>query len=129
MSIADIWSVMPLLILAAGALVVLLVGAVVPGRSGTATGIVTLLGAAVSSFRAPSGLTSSLFGVTVTPFGRFFTILFCLTGAIVLLLSHDYNKRRGIRGEEYAATLLFAVFGMTVLSTAGNLLTLFLGLE
>jgi NADH-quinone oxidoreductase subunit N len=56
-------------------------------------------------------------------------VLFSLTAVIVLLLSHDYNKRRGIRGEEYPAAILFATFGMVVLATATNFLNLFLGLE
>jgi NADH-quinone oxidoreductase subunit N len=68
-------------------------------------------------------------GIAYTPFARFFIVLFSLTAAITLLLSHDYNERRGIRGEEYPATVLFATFGMVVLSTAANLLNLFLGLE
>jgi NADH-quinone oxidoreductase subunit N len=48
---------------------------------------------------------------------------------VVLLLSHAHNERRGIRGEEYPATVLFAAFGMSVLAASVNLLTLFLGLE
>ncbi len=38
MSAADFWAVTPLLILSSGSLLVLLLGAVVPGRHGTAIG-------------------------------------------------------------------------------------------
>src|SRR6266567_455046 len=129
MTIADIWSIMPIMILAAGALVVLLLGAVAPGRYGTAIGVVTLLGAAIWCVQLPPQIAVPTLGVALTPFARFFTVLFSLTAAIVLLLSHDYNERRSIRGEEYPATILFAVFGMAVLSASTNFLPLFLGLE
>ena len=128
MTVADLWGAMPLLILATGALAVLLIGAVTHGRGGTPVGVLTLLGAAAWSLLAPQTAGSPTW-VSFTPFARFFTMFFSLTALLVLLLSHDYNERRGIRGEEYPATVLFAVFGMTVLSSAVNLLTLFLGLE
>ena len=129
MTVADIWSVMPLLIIAAGALAVLLLGAVAPGRYGTAVGVVVLVSAAFWCLQAPPGGALPTVGVSLTPFGRFFTVLFALTAALVLLISHDYNDRCGIRGEEYPATVLFAAFGMGVLCSASNFLTLFLGLE
>jgi NADH-quinone oxidoreductase subunit N len=120
---------MPLVIIGAGILVVLLSGAFVPGRYGTALGIATLLGAACWSLQTPLQPFAPLLGITFTPYARFFIVLFSLTAALTLLLSHDYNERRGIRGEEYPATVLFATFGMVVLATAANLLNLFLGLE
>jgi NADH-quinone oxidoreductase subunit N len=130
MTSADFWVVMPLLIIAAGALVVLLLGAAAPGRRyGTPVGIAVLLGAALCCLQAPPAAAVSTVGLSLTPFGRFFTILFDLTAAGILLLSHGYNERRGIRGEEYPATILFAAFGLGVLATAANFLTLFLGLE
>ncbi len=129
MTVADIWAVMPVMILACGALVVLLLGALVPGRYGTALGVIALLGAAIWCLQSPPKAVMPSLGLALTPFARFFTVLFSLTAVLVLLLSHDYNRRRGISGEEYPATLLFAAFGMGVLSAATNLLTLFLGLE
>jgi NADH-quinone oxidoreductase subunit N len=120
---------MPLMILAVGAIVVLLLGAIAPGRYGTAVGIAVLIGAALWCLQPPPASAVPTVGVLLSPFGRFFTMLFTLTAALVLLLSHGYNERRGIRGEEYPATVLFAAFGLGVLATATNLLTLFLGLE
>ncbi len=129
MTLADFWAYMPLLIIAVGILVVLLMGAFVPGRYGTAVGIISVLGAAAWALQKPPHPVAPLLGIAFTPFARLFIILFSLTAAITLLLSHDYNERWGIRGEEYPATVLFATFGMVVLSTATNLLNLFLGLE
>lgn len=129
MSIADIWTIMPLLIIASGALAVLLLGAVGRGGYGTAISAAALLGASLWCILLPPVAAVPSLGLALTPFARFFTVLFSLTALLVLLLSHDYNRRRGISGEEYPATVLFAAFGMGVLGGATNLLTLFLGLE
>jgi NADH-quinone oxidoreductase subunit N len=126
---ADIWIIMPLAILAAASLLVLLLGAVVPGRYGTAIGVAATVGAALWAFQTPPAAHAPSLGMAFTPFTRFFTVLFSLTAAATLLLSHDYNERRGIKGEEYPATVLFAAFGMAVVSASANLLILFLGLE
>jgi len=126
---ADIWIIMPLAILAAASLLVLLLGAVVPGRYGTAVGVVACLGAALWALQTPPAAHAPSLGMAFTPFTRFFTVLFSLTAAATLFLSHDYNERCGIKGEEYPATVLFAAFGMAVVSASANLLILFLGLE
>jgi NADH-quinone oxidoreductase subunit N len=127
MSVTDIWTFMPLLIIACGALAILLCGAAAPGRYGTAIGLAAALGAALCAILSPPGAPAM--GLALTPFARFFTVLFAVTAAATLLLSHDFNEREGISGEEYPATVLFALFGMVVLVAATNLLTLFLGLE
>ncbi len=120
---------MPILIIACGSVLVLLLGAVAPGRYLTTVGVTTCLGAALWTVQFPPVAVAPQIGVALTPLARIFMVLFALAGAATLLLSHDFNERRGIRGEEYPATILFAVFGMTVLSAATTLLTLFLGLE
>ncbi|HEY6837826.1 MAG TPA: NADH-quinone oxidoreductase subunit N [Geobacteraceae bacterium] len=129
MTLADIWTIMPLLLIAVGALVVLLCGAVVPGRYITAVGVATLLAALLWALPTPPELQAPTLGVAFTPFARFFTVLFSLAAIATLLLSCDYNDKRGIEGEEYPATVLFAAFGMTALVAATNLLVLFLALE
>src|ERR1700674_2087559 len=98
MSIAEIWTIMPLLMIAAGALAVLLLGAVSPGRYGTWVGVSALLCAALWCFQVPPQTVIPSLGLALTPFARFFTVLFSLTSLLVLLLSHDYNQRRGITG-------------------------------
>lgn len=129
MTFADLWAFMPLLIIGVGILAVLLMGAFVPGRFGTHIGVLALLAAAGWAFLPPALQVAPFFGIAFTPFARFFIILFTLTAAITLLISHGYNGRRGIGDEVYPATVLFAAFGMIVLSTSTNLLNLFLGLE
>lgn len=129
MTVADIWTVMPLLILACGSLMILLLGPVAPGRYGTKVGVVVSLGAALWALQTPPATLAPTLGLAATPFARGFTVFFTLVTAAVLVLADGYNARQGIRGEEFPATVLFAAFGMTILSSSVNLLTFFLGLE
>lgn len=120
---------MPLLLIACGSVLVLLLGAVVPGRYLTGVAVATCLGAALWALQVPPVAALPHLGVALTPLARLFTVVFALAASATLLLSHDFNERRGIREEEYPATILFALFGMSVLAAASTLLTLFLGLE
>jgi NADH-quinone oxidoreductase subunit N len=129
LTIIDLWAIMPLLFVACGSLLVLLLGAIMPGRYLTAVALITSLAAGLWAIQASPVLVVNTLGVALTPLARIFSVLFSLAAAVTLLLSHDYNVRRGITGEEYPATVLFALFGMLSLSVATNLLVLFLGLE
>ncbi|GFO62435.1 NADH-quinone oxidoreductase subunit N [Geomonas paludis] len=73
--------------------------------------------------------TQAVAGLAFTPLARFLIPLFCFAAALTLLLSHSYNERRGIKGEEFPATVLFALFALCVLPCATNMLILFLALE
>lgn len=128
MSAAELWSIVPLAILGAGALTVLLVGAVAPGRWGVAVGIAAALGAAGWALQSPPPGAAAA-GLVATPFARFFTVLFGCSAALTLLISRAWLVRQQIEGEEYPAAVLFAAFGMVATAGAGNLLILFLGLE
>jgi len=131
---AELWIALPLLLLAIGSLLTLMVGALTGNdRIAHLVAIATALFAAhwslqpaplmVFPFSVPSlGLSASI----VT---RTFTFFFCLMAAGALVFSMGYNQQRALRGEEYPATLLFATFGMVALAASTNLLTLFLGLE
>ncbi len=129
MTIADLWILMPLLLLAGGSLLILLLGAIVPGRHGTLIGVAVTTGAALWALQSPPALLAPNLGMAATPFARFFTIFFALTTAAILVLADRYNSRHGIAGEEFPATVLFSAFGMATLSASVNLLTFFLGLE
>lgn len=118
---------MPLLILAAGSVLVLLIGAVRPGKSMYGASITVVSAALLWScaVTAETGLP----GLSVTPFSRFSSAFLYGTGIIALLLASSYNGRHGIAGEEYPATVLFALTGMGAACAATDLLVLFLGLE
>jgi NADH-quinone oxidoreductase subunit N len=126
----DIFIALPMLLLAVGALLILLVGAVTrDDRAGTMIGMATTLGAALWLLQTPPATVAPSLGLSAAALPRLFGAFFSLLAAGTLCLSHGYNRERGISGEEYPATLLFATFGMLTLAMATNLLTLFLGLE
>jgi NADH-quinone oxidoreductase subunit N len=129
MTLADLWIAIPLLILAGCSLIVLLFGAIIPRNYGTIIGTTAATCAALWTIQSPPVNLAPTLALAATPLSRLFTTLFCIISAAVLVISHKYNERLGIVGEEFPATVLFATFGMTALCMATNLLILFMGLE
>ena len=127
MTIADIYAIMPLIILTAGCVLCLLAGAVRPGFYLYEAAVAVVLAALLWSVLVPA--ESVMPGMAVTRFSRTCSTFLYATGIVALLLAAGYNLRRGIEGEEYPATLLFALVGMGATCSATNLLMLFLGLE
>ena len=67
--------------------------------------------------------------VVLDDFALFFHVIICYSGALVVLLSMDYLRRRGSDSAEYYALVLFATAGMMLLAAAGDLVVIFLALE
>ena len=130
MSKLEILALMPQLILAFGSLTLLMIGAWWPRWkplmfSGIA---VALLAAVVAIFHEPAvSEVGSLF--STGPAARFFTVLWTLCTGLVLLLSLRYGENRRFDAGIYVALTLFAATGMSLLSAATSLFSLFLGLE
>ncbi|MDD2273904.1 MAG: NADH-quinone oxidoreductase subunit N [Desulfuromonadaceae bacterium] len=130
MTTVDLWIALPLMLLAVGALLTLLVGAVTRNETvTTAIGVTVTLGAACWLLQTPPAAVAPTLGLSAAGLPRLFSVFFTLLAAGVLCLSTGYNRGRDIHGEEYPATVLFATFGMLALASATNLMTLFLGLE
>jgi len=91
--------------------------------------VAATLAAALWLLQTPPATVAPTLWLSAAPLPRLFGAFLSLLAAGTLCLSHCYNRERGISGEEYPATLLFAAFGMLALASATNLLTLFLGLE
>src|SRR6185369_8797450 len=94
----------------------------------TTIGVATTLGAALWLLQTPPAPVAPTLGLSAAALPRLFGVFFTMLAAGTLCLSHGYNRERGISGEEYPSTVLFATFGMLSLASATNLLTLFLGL-
>jgi NADH-quinone oxidoreductase subunit N len=129
MSVPEIFSFMPIIIAGCAAVLVLVAGPLIQARALNWTAIIASVTAGVWSVVASAPVPSSLPGVAFTPLANFLVPLFCFAAAITLLLSHGYNERRAMKGEEFPATLLFGLFALCVLPCCTNLLTLFLALE
>ena len=120
---------MPIIITACATLLVLLSGPFLPSRVTSTLAVTASIAAGLWAALSESTLAPALPGLAFTPLARFLTPVFCLAAALTLLFSHGYNERRAIKGEEYPATVLFALFAMCVIPCATNLLILFLALE
>ncbi|HEY4744527.1 MAG TPA: NADH-quinone oxidoreductase subunit N [Desulfuromonadaceae bacterium] len=127
MTVGDLTALMPLIILSGGSVLVLLAGVVRPGGWLYELAIAIVVCALIWTVAVPA--TSAMPGISVTPFARVFWCFLDIAGIAALLLAAGYNRRRGIAGEEFPATLLFALVGMGAAVGANNLLMLFLGLE
>jgi len=130
MTATDLFIALPLLLLAFGALLTLLLGAITGDNTvGTIIGVAVTLGAALWLLQTPPATSATTLGLAAGAVPRLFGAAFATLATAVLCLSTGYCRTRGIRGEEYPATVLFTTFGMLALASATNLLTLFLGLE
>ncbi|MCM0080939.1 NADH-quinone oxidoreductase subunit N [Geomonas sp. Red32] len=130
MSVTDALAIMPILIAAGAALLVLLAGPFLQARSISWIAVVAAAAAGVWAVVYPAvGATVTLPGLAFTGLSQFLIPVFSAAATLTLLLSHDYNQRRGIKGEEFQATVLFTLFALCVLACATNLLILFLAIE
>ncbi|TYO99273.1 NADH dehydrogenase subunit N [Geothermobacter ehrlichii] len=130
MSGAELLALLPVLILALGATGLLMVGAWWPRRQPLLlSGVVLALLAALVAGAVPPPVPeiSGMFGAG--PYARFFTILWSLLAALVLMLSDRYGDARRFPAGEYPTLVLFAAAGMALLSAATSLVGLLIGLE
>ncbi len=67
--------------------------------------------------------------VRVDSFSIFFTFLVIAIAAVVILSSFEYMATQRIRAGEYYALILFGVVGMALMSSAIELVMIFIGLE
>ncbi len=63
------------------------------------------------------------------PFARFAKVVILLSAAAVLAMSAEYMARRGLLRFEYPVLIALAVTGMMVMVSAGDLLSLYVGIE
>ena len=62
-------------------------------------------------------------------FARFAKVTILLSAAAVLVMSQDYMSRYGLLRFEYPVLVALAVLGMNMMVSAGDLMSLYLGLE
>ncbi len=125
--------VMPELILAAGALVLLLLGALRGERSHwlVLEGAVALLGVALVTLLVGNRAGGVTFygAFTDDAFARFMKALALIGSLTTLLLSIDFMRKKLIGGFEFPVLLLLSTLGMMMLISATDFIALYLGLE
>lgn len=114
-------------------LLLLVLGLLLPHKGKGIMGTVAFLGLVVALLLSTSGFgrEQAMFnGVyQVDSYGGFFKILFILAGLLVILSASGYIKRFDRRANEFYSFLVFALLGMMVMASAGELITLYIGLE
>ena len=131
MTVKDLLALAPLLLLGTGATVVMLQIAFLRhvGLTATLATLTMVLGAFSCLY------TADVIPLQVTPLlladhlALMFSALFCLSGAVTVLLSHGYIRQHGDEPEEFFLLLILSTLGGCVLAYANHLASLLLGLE
>jgi NADH-quinone oxidoreductase subunit N len=125
--------VLPELVLAVGAMVLLMLGAYRGPQTtslitGLAVGLLVVVGALELSL--PAGKLTTFNGsFIVDDFARFLKALALIGSAATLVLSAEFLADPSRRIFEYSILVLLSTLGMMVLISAGDLIMLYLGLE
>lgn len=89
----------------------------------------TIAGLIATWFMAQSPGLAFSNTIQIDSFSVFFTFLVIAIAAVVILSSFEYMAVQRIRAGEYYALILFGVVGMAVMSSAIELVMIFIGLE
>lgn len=126
--------ILPEIVLSVWGMVVMLVDPLLPERNsrktlGVFAFVGTLVALAASVYQANfPGL--GWFGmIRVDEFSIFFHVLICAISAIVILASFEYLETQEIRSGEYYGLILFGTVGMVLMSSAVELVLIFIALE
>jgi NADH-quinone oxidoreductase subunit N len=124
---------LPEIVLAVGSLVLITLGAVLGDRAtslinGLALGLIALAAALVIG--APVAAEPTFGGgFTADAFARFMKVLAYVSAFAALALSFDYMRRENFARYEYAILVVLSTLGMSLMVSASDLISLYLGLE
>jgi len=121
-----------LIVMGAGCLVLLL--DLLPPRASKAhLATVALLGvvaALLTSLAAWGGRGRGFRDMVILDnYALFFHVVICYGAALIVLLSIDYLRRSGVESGEYYALVLFSTSGMLLLTSASDLIVVFIAIE
>ncbi len=134
MTSLDFSTILPEAVLAGYALIALMAGAYL-GKDGLAR---TLLWATVAAFLVVAAMVglggrvdaTGFYGMFIDDgFSRFAKVVTLVAAAAVLAMSADYMERRNMLRFEVPIIVTLSVVGMMLMVSAGDLLTLYMGLE
>jgi NADH-quinone oxidoreductase subunit N len=126
-------SILPALIVVATGCLVLVLDLLPPRESKTHLALVSLAGLIAALLVTVSkwgGMTRGFRDMIVLDgHALFLHMVITYAAALVVLLSIDYLRRTGAESGEFYALLLFSTSGMLLLSSAGDLIIVFLAIE
>ncbi|MFC4668623.1 NADH-quinone oxidoreductase subunit NuoN [Seohaeicola nanhaiensis] len=131
---ADLNIILPEIVLAIYVMIAL-IGAVYTGKDKLASAMVWTTGALMLALAvwigtsAPGSRTAFNGMFNDDGFARFAKVLILTSAAAVLVMSQEYMQRRGILRFEYPLLVALATVGMMVMVSAGDLMSLYMGLE
>jgi NADH-quinone oxidoreductase subunit N len=125
--------ILPELVVIAVALTVLIFDLILEKESKAVLGWYSLGGIIIAAYASYSlmPMGGAFFNGTflLDPFSTFFKFVLYSACGLGILVSINYLKGEGILRGEYFALMLFATSGMMMMASAGDLITLYLGLE
>ncbi|WP_431298948.1 NADH-quinone oxidoreductase subunit NuoN [Tabrizicola sp. BL-A-41-H6] len=131
---ADFTTILPEIVLAGYAMAALLVGVyttkdkLAPTLVWTTAGLFLLLALYIGTNGA--GERTAFNGMFIDdPFARFAKVTILISAAAVLVMSMDYMQRRDLLRFEFPILVTLAIIGMMVMVSAGDLMSLYMGLE
>ena len=131
--LASLGAILPLIILAGWACVLLLVDLFIPQQRKGLTALLAALGLLVAvGFVIPRfGRPLAGFGgmIVVDDFANFLSLLLLFSGLAGIALAYDYLKRMSITHSEYYVLLMFSLIGMLLMCMSADLIVVFLALE
>lgn len=129
----DIYSILPVMIVAGWALLLLVVDLWIPRNRKGITALLAAVGLSIALgfVLASSGSTILSFNqmVVLDGFASFMQVLFLVSGMAAVALAYDYIQRMNINHGEFYVLMMFSIAGMMLMSQAYNLLMVFLALE
>ena len=130
MTLADLHLVLPELILAGGALLLLLIGAF-RGKGGALFDGLAMLVLVAAGAAAVHGGQGRAFagGVIVDNLSAFAKVAIYAASALAIPLGGSWLRKRGDDKFEFAVLILLAALGMGMMASAGDLISLYVGIE
>jgi len=105
-------------------------GVVHASRLTSGLGIVTLVLALLLVFTVSGDTRIAFDGLFVSdPFATFAKVLILIASTMSLILAQNWLEREGAHRFEFAILVIFATLGMMMMVSAGNLMSLYMGLE
>ena len=133
---ADYVRILPEIVLSVFGMIIMLLDPIMDERSGQRTlGGVALIGTiaalAATLYQAQQQFWGFGFWemVKVDPFSIFFHLLVVAVTMVVILSSYEYTEVQQIRAGEYYGLILFGAVGMALMSSAVELVLIFIALE
>ncbi len=133
MTSTDLIVALPEIFLAVMGMALLMVGVFARGNPSRLVNYLAVISFAIAGILAVATFdgSQSAFGglFRVDSFGLFMKLLVLLGSALTLIVSQDFIEREQMARFEYGVLFVFATLGMMMMISAGDLISLYLGLE